>query len=145
MSKIKDIFLVIRKMYNYFTIWVLTLSLLYYLGEFEDYYIDLLILHLLISIISFNFVYIHPKRLIVDLGVRKFNLEGNILRILDVLFHHLPFILFLVNKGKIKKSYLLITLPFIYRLFYDPEKIYGIKDITALMIYFFCLSIYLFY
>ena len=77
MSKTKDIFLVVKKMYNYFTIWVLTISLLYYFGEFEDYYLDLLVLHLLISMISLYFVYIHPKRLIVDIGVRKFNLEGN--------------------------------------------------------------------
>ena len=143
MTKIKDVLLFLKKIYKYFTIWVLTLSFLYYLGDLEDYYFDLVILHLMISVLTLYIVYIHPQKLVIDLGVYKKELTGRELRMMDIVFHHLPLILLLANPGKIKKSYLMIILPLLYRLIVDPIKVYGVKDIITFLVYISGLVIYL--
>ena len=145
MIKNRDILTIIKKLYKYYTLWVITLTFLYYLGDFEDYYLDLVFLHLMISMLTLYIVYIEPKILHIDLGIIKFDLEGPKLVLLDILFHHIPLLLLLANPGKMKKSYLFLLLPLIYRLLNNPKEVYGINDILTFLTYVFCLAIYLFY
>ena len=56
MIKLKDILTIIKKIYKYYTFWVLTITFLYYLGDFEDYYLDLVFLHLMISMVTLYIV-----------------------------------------------------------------------------------------
>ena len=143
MIKNRDILTIIKKLYKYYTLWVITLTFLYYLGDFEDYYLDLVFLHLMISMLTLYIVYIEPKILHIDLGIIKFDLEGPKLVLLDILFHHIPLLLLLANPGKIKKSFLPLVLPLFYRLFNSPKDVYGINDIVSFMIYSFCSISYL--
>jgi hypothetical protein len=143
MIKIKDILTIIKKFYKYYTFWVLTITILYYLGDFEDYYLDLVFLHLMISMITLYIVYVEPKILHIDLGIIKYDLEGPRLIISDILLHHIPLLLLLANPGKMKKSYLFLLLPLFYRLFNSPKDVYGINDIVSFMIYSFCTISYL--
>mgnify|MGYP005661896551 CR=1 FL=1 len=145
MIKIKDILTIVKKFYKYYTFWVLTITFLYYLGDFEDYYLDLVFLHLMISMITLYIVYVEPKKLHIDLGIKKYDLEGHRLIISDILLHHIPLLLLLANPGKMKKSYLFLLLPLIYRLLNNPKEVYGINDILTFLTYVFCLAIYLFY
>lgn len=143
MIKIKDILTIIKKFYKYYTFWVLTITFLYYLGDFEDYYLDLVFLHLMISMITLYIVYVEPKELHIDLGIIKYDLEGPCLIISDILFHHIPLLLLLANPGKMKKSYLFLLLPLIYRLINNPKEVYGINDILTFLTYVFCSISYL--
>ena len=143
MTKTKDVLLFLKKLYKFFTIWVLTLTLLYFLGDLEDYYFDLVILHFMISCLTLYIVYIHPKKIVIDLGFYKKELVGRQLRIMDFIFHHLPLILLLANPSKLKKKYVMILLPLIYRLFVNPMTVYGIDDILPFLIYTMFLIIFL--
>ena len=143
MIKNRDILLFVKKIYKYYTSWGLTLTFLYYLGDFEDYYLDLVFLHLMISMLTLYIVYIEPKILHIDLGIIKFDLEGPRLIISDIICHHIPLLLLLANPGKIKKSYLPIVLPLIYRIINNPKEIYDIDDIVVIIAYSICTICYL--
>ena len=143
MIKNRDILLFVKKIYKYYTSWGLTLTILYYLGDFEDYYLDLVFIHLMISMLTLYIVYIEPKILHIDLGIIKYDLAGSELIISDIICHHIPLLLLLANPGKIKKSYLPIVLPLIYRIINNPKEIYDIDDIVVIIAYSICTICYL--
>ena len=85
MIKSRDIILILKKSFRYFTIWVLFLGLIFQMGGLQEFYFDILFLHLLMSILSFYLVYIYPKKIIIDLEIKNFELTGNTLILLDLI------------------------------------------------------------
>ena len=111
---------------KYFTIWNLSLIGLYYLGILKNFQFSILLTTLLVSIVGFILVYIHPKYIyIYGLGI---NLKGKWLKITDLLFHHLPLLLFVLTyDNNIPKDnmYLFVILVIIYLCINNPFKIYN--------------------
>jgi len=145
MIKSRDIILILKKSFRYFTIWVLFLGLIFQMGGLQEFYFDILFLHLLMSILSFYLVYIYPKKIIIDLEIKNFELTGNTLILLDLIFHHLPTILIILTGGVKNKSFLFPLLPLLYRFLNNPKKRYLVDDIVGFIGYFFLLIIYLFF
>tara|TARA_Y100001936_G_scaffold175268_1_gene171776 strand:- start:445 stop:882 length:438 start_codon:yes stop_codon:yes gene_type:complete len=139
----RETLLVLKKLLNYFTIWVLIISTLYHLGEFQAYYLDLVFLHIFISALTIYIVYVEPREFTLNIGNKKIVLFGNKLRIIDIIIHHIPLILLLWRGGVYKKNYLFFILPIFYRLTHNPMKIYGVKDIVGMIFYLITLLIYL--
>ena len=116
---IKTLFLML---FRFFTIWGLFILLLYYLGPLKKFQYSILYILITISLGAIYLVYINPKRLTIP--YLNYHIQGRLLRIVDILFHHLPLLLFLVTYDKtikrdnllfyliIVSSYLLIINPF---------------------------------
>ena len=86
---------------RYFTFWVITLDILYYLDIIENCGLSLVFLHSIVLLGSFIFVYIHPKYLDIDLYDKNLNIikkrfRGKELIIFDIIFHWLSFIILLI-------------------------------------------------
>jgi len=143
MQTTRDTVLILKKILGYFTWWVLLFGGIYHLGGLQEYYLDILFLHLLMSILSFYLVYIYPKKIHVDLGIVKFDITGYKLMIMDLFCHQLPTLLIILTGGSINKNYLFIWLPLFYRLLNSINERYLIDDITGFAVYIFLLIIYL--
>lgn len=143
MISTRETLLVLKKLLNYFTTWVLILSTLYHLGEFQEYYLDLVFLHIFISALTIYIVYVEPREFTFEWRDKKIVLLGKKLRIIDLIIHHIPLILLLWRGGVYKKNYLFFILPIFYRLTHNPMKIYGVRDIVCMMFYLITLLIYL--
>ena len=141
----KDILNVLKKFYGYFTIWVLTLNFFYHLGALQNYYQEILFLHIFVSMVTLYLVYINPKKFVIDIGIFNYTFEGSNLIIIDLLFHHLPLFL-LFNKGGItqKKNPWVLLLPLFYKLLNDTKERYLIDDLVPIIIYTGLLVYYLF-
>lgn len=136
----------IKDIYCYLTIWNLTLLILC-INYFQDIYYDLLFLSIFISICSFTFTYINPKKLDLKIGKFNYTLKGKELIIFDILFHHIPVILFFtqMKNYKLKKKYIFILIPLVYKLLLnDNYKRYGLKDKFIFKIYFILFLFYYF-
>ncbi len=110
---------------QYLTSWVLILHILYHLNLLRRFQYSLLLLSVLISLIGFYITYIYPKKLLFN----NIPIEGNVLRLFDLLFHHLPLILLIIRYNrKIKNDNLIFALCVIilYLVFNDPIKMYNI-------------------
>ena len=98
--------------FRYFTMWILLLDVLYIIGIIRDIELTLIYYHLIVIIGSIIFVHIIQKMIDVkyllmeDKKIKELEmrLEGNKLKILDIIYHYLPFIiiLYLVYKNKNK-------------------------------------------
>ena len=139
----RETLLIMKKLLMYFTTWILIMSTLYHFGEFQEYYLDLVFLHIFISALTLYIVYVEPREFTLDLGDKKIVLVGNKLKIIDIIIHHIPLILLLCRGGVYKKNYLFFILPIFYRLTHNPMKIYGLKDIVGMNIYLLTVIIYL--
>ena len=141
----KDILNILKKFYGYFTIWVLTLNVFYHLGALQNYYQEILFLHIFVSMVTLYLVYINPKKFAIDIGIFNYTFEGSNLIIIDLLFHHLPLFL-LFNKGGItqKKNPWVLLLPLFYKLLNDTKERYLIDDLVPIIIYTGLLVYYLF-
>jgi hypothetical protein len=121
---------------KYFTSWVNILQILLVFGLLSEYYYQILLLSIIISINGFILTYIHPKHIYVDIGSIKLNLGGNTFKIIDFFLHHIPLIVILSLSARNKKKYgkmsKSITLPFsllvIYKIFNNPEKMYNFPN-----------------
>tara|TARA_B100000795_G_C22805081_1_gene444311 strand:- start:3896 stop:4333 length:438 start_codon:yes stop_codon:yes gene_type:complete len=143
MIRTRNTLIVLRKAFGYFTIWVLILGLFYHMGNLQEYYFDILFLHLLMSLLSLYVTYVHPKKIMVDLELVKFDIIGNKLIIVDLIFHHLPTILIILTGGVKNKSFIFPLLPLLYRFLNNPNVRYGLDDIVGFIGYIFLLIIYL--
>lgn len=139
----RETLLIMKKLLVYFTTWVLIMSTFYHFGEFQEYYLDLVFLHIFISILTLYIVYVEPREFTLDLGTKKIVLYGRKLKIVDFIIHHLPLILLLCRGGAYKKNYLFFILPIFYRLTHNPMKIYGLRDIIGMGVYLLTVIIYL--
>ena len=109
-------------LFRFFTIWGLFILSLYYLGPLKKFQYSILYLLITISLGALYLVYINPKR--ITIPYFNYHIKGRLLYIVDILFHHLPLLLFLVTYDKTIKpdnlifyllvvsSYLLIFNPF---------------------------------
>ncbi len=139
----RETLLIMKKLLMYFTTWILIMSTLYHLGEFQEYYLDLVFLHIFISALTLYIVYVEPREFTLDLGTNKIVLSGIKLKIVDFIIHHLPLILLLCRGGVYKKNYLFFILPIFYRLTHNPMKIYELKDIIGMGAYLLTVILYL--
>ena len=132
---------------RYATILSLIIQVFYYKNiiQFTD---SILLISTLVYVGGFYITYITPKYVFVP--ELKLTVKGNILKLLDFLFHQLPFYIFLymhfTKKIKYKKDNLLFVaiLSFFYFLLHDPCNVYNItkKDIIIIIIFslpLFCL------
>ena len=139
----RETLLVMKKLLNYFTTWVLILSSIYHMGDLQEYYLDLVFLHIFISALTLYIVYVEPREFTLDLGDKKIVLIGNKLKIIDIIIHHIPLFLLLWRGGVYKKNYLFFILPIFYRLTHNPMKLYGVRDIVGMGAYLLTVIIYL--
>ena len=122
---IKTLFLML---FRFFTIWGLFILLLYYLGPLKKFQYSILYILITISLGAIYIVYINPKRLTIP--YLNYHIQGRLLRIVDILFHHLPLLLFLVTyDNTIKKDNLLFYLIIVssYLLIFNPFYSYNLN------------------
>lgn len=120
--------MVIFSIFRFFTFWVLTFFLLYYLGPLRKFQTSILLLLIITSLGSLYLTYINPKKLVVPYF--KYEIKGKLLRLTDILFHHLPLLIFLVTyDNTIKKDnlYFLFISVSIYLLVLNPFIAYNLK------------------
>lgn len=139
-----DIIILFLSLFRYFTVWILLIDLLYYLGLIKNIEVSLIFLHTIVLVYSIIFVYISPKKINIELynSKQEFNilLEGKKLIIIDIIFHWIPFIilLYIINKnnGKLGNNNILnVILPLIYIIFFDIEEIYKLNKKLVVVIY----------
>lgn len=127
----KLLFLINFKVYiRFFTLWGLIIQTLFYLGLLKKFQESILYIVLLVSVGGFFIVYINPKHILIPYFNIK--LKGKLLRILDIIFHHLPLILFLwLYDNSIKKDnlYFLFIVLIIYIILINPFITYRFKCI----------------
>ena len=138
-----NLILGIKDLYSYLTMWNLTLILLLSLGYLNEYYYDILFLSIYVSICSFIFTYIYPKKLLFKVDNINYEFKGSRLKLFDLICHHIPLILILNKKILYNKTYMFIIIPLIYKiLLNDNYERYGLKDELIFIVYFI---IFLFY
>ena len=120
---------ILRLMFNistkFFTSWMLFFHILYYLNIIKDFQFSLLLLSFVVSIGGFIITYIYPKKVIIP--NTNIIIDGIILKMFDILFHHIPLLLLLfVYNNKIKKDNLILAtlIVFFYLVVNNPLKIY---------------------
>ena len=110
---------------SFFTIWMLLIQCLYYLGPLQKYQFSILILSFIVSFIGFNLVYKDPKYLYVEDTNIKYS--GKIIKMFDLLAHQIPLFIFILNYNtSIKRDncvFLLLVL-IIYLALNNPFKVY---------------------
>ena len=114
-------------LYSYLTFWVIFIQFLFYIGYLKKYQFSIFILTLLTSICGFFISHINPKKLIIP--IINIELSDELIVYLDIIFHHLPLLLFAIIYDKnIKKDNLsfCFLVIIIYLLFNNPIKKYHI-------------------
>tara|TARA_Y100000590_G_scaffold240874_1_gene270880 strand:+ start:2861 stop:3304 length:444 start_codon:yes stop_codon:yes gene_type:complete len=139
----------LKDFYSYLTTWNLTLLILFNLGYLQNHYYDLLFLSIFISVCSFIFTYIYPKKFKFKIGkLINYTFKGKELIIFDLICHQIPLVL-LFNKKLYyhkKKTYLFVLIPLIYKLLLnDNYQRYGLKDELIYKLYFILFIFYFFY
>ena len=127
---------VFKKMWNstfiYFTAWGLLLQILYYIGVLKKYQESVLLIVISVAFIGLVLTYIYPEKL--KLQILDYTIDKNIFQLVDLVFHQIPLILFLIMYDtKIKPDNLIlgIVLILIYVILYNPYKIYGFQCACA--------------
>ncbi len=109
--------------YNFFTLWTLTLFLLYRAGlsPFNTF-----ILNLITFIGGCCITYIYPKYI----KFNEYKIKGLLLILCDILFHILPFYLAVKDKYYAKLTvsdiYLTLIVLLVYLLLNNPFKVYSL-------------------
>lgn len=141
-----NLFNVIKDLYSYLTFWNITFIILLQLGFLQDYYYDIFYLSLYISLCSFIFTHIKPKKLLLKIDSFEYLLKGGELIFFDILCHHLPlFYIFYVRNSYVKKEYyLFILVTVIYKIIInDNYERYGLEDELLILLHLFVLLFYL--
>ena len=144
--------------FRYFTMWILLLDVLYIVGIIRGIELTLIYYHLIVIIGSIIFVHIEPKMIDIKyLVIEKervkeieMRLEGGKLKVIDIIYHYIPFIiiLYLVYKSKNRdlintnNNILNVLIPLSYYLLFDINKIYKINKNTIAIISIILLVIY---
>ena len=127
-------------LFKYFTIWILSLDILYLNSKIENIEFFLIFIHLGIILFCAKLFYFTLKEFKTNIYSAEIILKGKYLILFDIIFHYIPFfiICYLIRKrGKSimvnRKSILLcLLLPLTYYLFFDTKKIYGISKKKSL-------------
>lgn len=130
---------------SYLTNWILTIYTLYsfdILPKYMDYTVYLLTHFLCIA--GPYIVYIHPR--FIHVKTMNIILTGKQLRLLDFIFHILPFITFIINCKKIEKTsmFLFYYILIVYLFFNNPMKLYNVSPqhiANIIIIHFFSICI----
>ena len=120
--------LVVFSVLRFFTFWVLIIFTFYYLGPLRKFQTSILYLLILTSLGSLYLTYVNPKKTVVPYF--KYEIKGNLLRLIDILFHHLPLLIFLItydNTIKKDNGIFFLVIISIYLLILNPFKAYYLK------------------
>lgn len=113
---------------RYYTLWSITLQFLYYIGILKDYQESIFYIVLLVAIVGFIMVYIHPRYVIVPYLNKK--ISGKLYKIIDLIFHQIPllvFVYFYDTKKKKDNLILLLVSILAYIILFNPLKIYSLE------------------
>jgi hypothetical protein len=155
LNTLKEKILFIISFFRYFTLWVIILDIIYYLGLIKNIELSLIYLHIFVIICSFYIFYLKKEELIIKLYKLEFKLKKKFVVILDFIFHWLPLLILFgyiyIKNKKIKNTFnvlFLLLTPILYLLINDPLKYYQfeIKFIYFLLIYvlgIFCFLLFL--
>ena len=140
------------EIYSFFTSWVITLNMIFYLGYLKEFQYSILYLTLLLPFIGTAMVHIYPKKLELNLCGQKYVVREQIYKVYNVIGHILPAILLYIHYDhKIPQDNLMFMMGIIivYLLFNNPFKIYGLacdssskkckSVVRFLFLYFFTL------
>ena len=114
--------------FRYYTIWSIAIQFLYYIGILQDFQESIFYIVLLVAIIGFIMTYIHPRYVMVPYINKK--IRGRLYKILDLIFHQLPLLIFVYfynTKKKKDNLMLLLCSVLIYIILFNPLKIYSIE------------------
>lgn len=127
---------IFKKSYNltfvYFTIWGLILQLLYYIGVLKRYQESVLLVSLTVSFMGLILTYIYPEKL--KLVAFDYVVSKNMFQVVDLIFHQIPLIIFLISYDtRIKPDNLIFgaIILLIYVLLNNPYDIYSFKCACA--------------
>jgi len=118
--------------YNYFTFWVITLQIIFYIGFIQKYQYSLLLLSILLPVIGSLLSHIYPRKLIYSKCNKKYIIDKKKYIITNIFLHIIPsliFIFFYNNKIKIKKDNKIFMLLAIlsYILMHNPFEKYNLN------------------
>lgn len=116
----------------YFTFWALFLQFLYYIGVLRSYQESVLLVTLSVSFVGIVLTYIYPERL--KLMFIDFVISKNTFQLVDLVFHQLPLLIFLIaydTKIKADNLVLGVVLLLIYVILNNPYNVYSFKCACA--------------
>ena len=116
----------------YFTFWGLIIQGLYYIGVLKKYQESVLLVTVTVAFIGLVLTYIYPERL--KLLAFDYVISKNTFQIVDLIFHQLPLIIFLISYDtKIKPDNLVFgaTVLLVYVLINNPYTVYNYKCACA--------------
>ena len=127
----------IRLIYSffwYFTLWVLTLELLYYLGIIKNIELTLIIFHIVVLVGSYYIFNFKKKDIIVKLYNFELSLGRKYLVLSDIVLHWITFLLLIFVIFRKKRNLmgtlnikLLILFPLAYLILNNPIEVYQIE------------------
>ena len=113
---------------RYYTIWSVVIQFLYYIGILKDFQESVFYIVLLVAIIGFTMVYIHPRYIMIPYLNKK--ISGRLYKIFDLIFHQLPLLIFVylydTQKKKDNLIFLLLSI-LLYIILFNPVKVYNIE------------------
>ena len=113
---------------RYYTIWSVVIQFLYYIGILKDFQESVFYIVLLVAIIGFTMVYIHPRYVMIPYLNKK--ISGRLYKIFDLIFHQLPLLIFVylydTQKKKDNLIFLLLSI-LLYVILFNPVKVYNIE------------------
>lgn len=109
---------------RYFTLWAMLLHTLGYDG------IDRKLLAQIVSVSGFYFTFVHPRKLIIPMRSKTIQIKGCELAVIDLVTHHLPYIIQIVRNKKYSMGAKAKTLGLValYMCVNDPRKVYSIRN-----------------
>jgi hypothetical protein len=129
--------------FSFYTSWALILFVLYALGILTQYQSSIFVILLNVLFAGMVMTYVYPKEIEVPFIKRK--IGNNLLKIYNLIFHVLPFIIFVyMYNPKIKQDNLYIAFfsLLIYVLMFNPLEVYNYKKKSNLKIFTNCLVVF---
>ena len=136
----------IISIYKYFTIWVVTINILFLCGFFQKYYNSILFLNCCVVVGSILIRRTMGSVFICKIHKKKFTLKGRLYTFVDFLFHYLLFFIILLKGGNRKRGELSLGLPITiyYLLTSNIYELYKIEKGIA-TICLMCLGLIFYY
>lgn len=113
---------------RYYTIWSVIIQFLYYIGILKDFQESVFYIVLIVAVLGFIMVYIHPRYVMIPYLNKK--ISGRLYKIFDLIFHQLPLLIFVyLYDTKKKKDNLILLLVSVlaYIILFNPLKVYNIE------------------
>lgn len=129
-----DFFRLIYSFFWYFTLWVLVLECLYYLGIIKNIELTLIIFHIVVLIGSYYIFNFKKNPIIIRLHNFELSLGRKYLVLADIVIHWLTFLLLImiifrkkINLIKTINFKLLILFPLAYLILNNPIEVYQLE------------------